>query len=399
MIVPTLSVDQLITPLTPKEVKTTIYDILETLEVSTTNWKPGAVVRLIIAVVSVLGSALSVVGAALARSAFIGLAAGAWLRIVARDTFGTTYLPATFATGTITLTNSQGGSFTINPRDLLAENPSTGAQYRNTNADPVTLDGHSSVTLTFEAVKAGAAYSTGVGTVLRLVTSLTGVTISNPTPFVGRDDESDAQLAARAQMKPRSLSVFGTREAYKSAALAATRLADGSLVGVNRVAVSNSSTVGTTYVWVATPLGAVSGSADDPATDLGVVHAAMQRDAQPVGPTLITESAVPYTLNVTFRVALPAGVAVALEERVRIATDALLLWLGSDDMPIGGLSVAGWAGLVNLLPRETAIQVVAQAFIDAGYGRPLAIDMLAPSGDIHLSPNEVVQLGLVVALP
>jgi hypothetical protein len=105
----TFSIDELITPLETEEIKTSVYSALATVGVTTTTWKPGAVVRTIIAIVAVILHALSVLVSNIARSGFLALASGTWLALKARYDYAVEKQEAEFASGTVLVSNASGG--------------------------------------------------------------------------------------------------------------------------------------------------------------------------------------------------------------------------------------------------------------------------------------------------
>jgi hypothetical protein len=98
--------DALITPLSFDEIRASIYNVLAATGVTTSTWKPGAVVRTIISGVAIVLAGLSAFIALLAASAFLPLATGEWLRLVALYVFNVVRIEATFATGSVTLVNN-----------------------------------------------------------------------------------------------------------------------------------------------------------------------------------------------------------------------------------------------------------------------------------------------------
>ena len=80
----TTLLDDLTTPLTVDECKAAIYATIEARGTSTTAWEPGAVARTIIAGVSIVLAAMSVLIALIAKSGFLSLSEGDWLTVVAR---------------------------------------------------------------------------------------------------------------------------------------------------------------------------------------------------------------------------------------------------------------------------------------------------------------------------
>lgn len=85
----TVSIDELVQPVTPDEAKTAIYSGLGTVGTSVTSWKPGSVVRTLIAVIAVMYSAVTYLVARLAKYSFgIDFAEGNWLTEYAWFRFG-----------------------------------------------------------------------------------------------------------------------------------------------------------------------------------------------------------------------------------------------------------------------------------------------------------------------
>ena len=128
------SLATLTTALTADEVEAAIYDAVEARGAKTSAWKPGAVVRTIIAGVSIVLAAFSSLIALVAAGGFLELATGDWLTLVARYVFGVERIGATFATGTVTLTNGSGTPYSGGADDLIVQNSTTDAVYRSTGA-------------------------------------------------------------------------------------------------------------------------------------------------------------------------------------------------------------------------------------------------------------------------
>src|SRR5687767_5936032 len=108
-----ITIESLTTPVTKDEAKEAIYEALATVGVNTTTWKPGAVVRTLVAIVAILFAACTNLIAEIAKSGFLELTSGSWLTLVARYVYGVTRLEATFGTGTLTLINSGGGVYDV----------------------------------------------------------------------------------------------------------------------------------------------------------------------------------------------------------------------------------------------------------------------------------------------
>lgn len=387
-----LTIEQLITPLTPKQCKTKMYEVLAALQVSTTSWKPGGVTRLTIAVFAIIAAALSITISLLARSAFLTLSTGAWLTLVARHVFGTERFPATQAIGMMRLVNSQGGSFSKNVGQVTIAGP-TGKTYRNTAV--FTLGANSAVNVPFASDELGIGANAGIGTLTTLVTTMVGVTVTNTTAFVGRNEESDDALITRALLKPQSLSPNGARGAYQWFALNARRASDGQLIGVNRVSVSHSSGTNTTTVTVATPAGALTGVVGDPNSDLGAVYANIASNCVPGGVTLNVVTATNLAINVQFWAYFDT-VSVGATEQSRVGLLALTPYLTSTDMPIGGVVIP--TVLANKVPRDTIRDVISQGFVDAGYPRPRLVVVTSPTADVSVGTTQVPVPGTITAV-
>src|SRR5262252_8646367 len=115
----TFTLAELVKPVTRQEVQASIYEALGVLGVNTTSWKPGAVPRVIIVAVSVVFSGFSELVSLTAKGGFLELAEGDWLTIVAHYVYGVDRIDATFASGGLTLSNSGGGEYALDPDDLI----------------------------------------------------------------------------------------------------------------------------------------------------------------------------------------------------------------------------------------------------------------------------------------
>jgi len=392
----TLTIDQLITGLTPLQVKGKIYQILAELGVSTTNWKPGAVVRLIISAVSIILSKFSLLIALIARSAFLNTSVSNWLTLVAYYYFGTPRNPATAASGPVIVTNSGGGTFDYAVGALVIANDLTGKTYRN-QQEVVLGVGYPtpvSTTVTFAADELGTASNAIPGQITTVVTAANGLSVVNTYALVANDVETDAALITRAQLKPQSLSPDGPSGAYYYFALTATRQ-DGTAVGVNRCTVYPYSTTGQANVIVASPAGSVPGTVDDPTTDLGAVFASLVKNALPEAVTLGLTTATTVNVDVSFWAYFDPNTIVPPSVQQAIASAAVLAWFGSQQMPIGGFTIPNV--IANTIPRDTLRDIISDAFVVANYPRPLLVKIYTPATDVYLTTDQVPEPGNIVA--
>jgi uncharacterized phage protein gp47/JayE len=387
---PAYSIDDLTTPLTTDEVKASIYSVLAQVGTATTNWKPGAVVRTLITACAILIAALSRLMASIARSGFIEYASGRWLTLVALYVYGVTRIEATFASGVVTLTNTGGGSFNLDPGDLVVYNPTSGATYVNTAA--IVLGPLATLNdVPILAQEAGSGSTSFAGEITGFQTPLLNVTVTNPAALVGVDEETDPALRARCYAKLGSLSSNGPRDAYNYWARSAVRL-DGSPIGVTRTRVVTTSAAGTVDVYVATATGGVTGTANNPATDLGAIHDTIQRKAVPLSVTETTYSATPITVPVTYEAWLYNDSGLT-EQQIRDAVAAELA-AHFPEIPIGGDVIPPDSGKVLRADLEG---VIRRAHHGDQHLKIKKVAITAPAADVSLASNEVPVLGAVTA--
>lgn len=118
---------------------------------------------------------------------------------------------------------------------------------------------------TFAADVAGTGGSSAGNTINTLVTTVNGVSVSNPSAVAGANWESNTALAARCRLKLQSLSPNGPSGAYKYFALSASQLLAAQnppvtlSAPITRVLVQSSPATGVVTVTVANAGGAVSG--------------------------------------------------------------------------------------------------------------------------------------------
>ena len=325
------TIEELVTPLTAAEIKTSIYSVIAAVGTDHTTWKTGAVIRVLIAALSIVLASFSSLVSAIARAGWLDLADDSWLPLVAKHVYNKVRFEADFASGVCTLTNAGAGVFSLEPDDLVLSNGKH--EYRNRLA--VELDAFETLTdVQIYCVTAGSEGSTGVGTITSIVEPTMGdVSVTNPDPLVGSEQESRPALVARSRAQLQARSPNGPRDAYYVASVEAVR-SDGTLVGVTRVSPPTADGQGALDFYVATAAGAVPGDAADPETDLGAVNLAVQRNAAPLGVTVDVHSAAALVVNVAGDVWVYDVGDVSAAKIKADADDALLLELAS--VPIGG---------------------------------------------------------------
>lgn len=376
------TLDDLTTPLTAKEIKASIFGVLAQLGVDTTVWKPGSVVRTMIAGSSVVLAALSRLMSSATKSGFLDTAEGAWLTILADQVYNVQRIAATFATGTLELSNTSGSTYNIDPGDLIVSSSKSGKTYRNVNA--LTLNpGATDVEATFAATEAGADSTAAAGEIDTLETTLLGVTVTNPKALVGSDKETDADLRQRAKESTGALSPNGPADAYLHVARSAKR-SDGTSIGVTRVSTTTDGQ-GNVTVYVATPTGSVSGSSGDSGTDLGAIHDAIQKQAVPLAVTEETKTATEIDIDVEWELWLYEDVGLTEAEIATKVEKALAEFMSR--RPIGGDVAPPDAGKLYISGIEGAIarqKDIAPSFI--------RLEISEPSDDVSVAQSKVPTL-------
>jgi len=368
------TIDDLMNPPTTEEIKESIYKTLAQLDVKTAGWKPGGIVRTLIAIFSACLAVGYKLVSLIAKGGFLDTSEGEWLTLLAHNQYEVDRLPASFASGQATVTNTGGGEFIFYPGDLIMVAPNSGKLYVNTTE--FALHSHSSLTTDIIAKEAGAASSALVGDVNSLVTPFIGVSATNTTNMLGVDGESDPALRRRCRDKPFSLSVFGPPGAYRYWAKMAVR-ADGSRIDVNRVRVLPAIGDGSVQVVVATANGAVSSQ-----EDLVDIYTMTHGMAAPYGTTtdIINATAVP--IDVTCEIWIYDSSNLNEASLTTLIKAALPVFFQEE--PIGGNSESASGGGVIYL------QAIANAIFGADPKRGIyRVDMSSPDANIPLTESQI----------
>jgi phage-related baseplate assembly protein len=372
-----LTLDQLTTPLTRKEVQASIYSVLAQLGVNTASWKPGAVVRTTIVGVSVVLAAFSTLMADIARAGFLEFSEGPWLTLVARHVYGVERIVATFATGQVTLTNPSGGEFSFAPGDLIVANTITGVTYRNVST--FILGALTSATVDIVATSSGTGSNADPHEITTLTTTLIGgVTVDNTIGLTALDEESDAALRLRCAERLGALSPMGPWDAYAYAVRNAKR-PDGTPIAVNRIRVTKDG-YGNVYVYVASADGLVTGD------DLTIAATAVDLWATPQAITSHVVAATPKLINVTAEVWVYNTSGLTDEGIEDAIGDRLTVFFASQ--PVGG-------NVIGSDPGKVFTDAVRAAVAAAVAPHTFHVNLTAPGTDTLLLPNEVATRGTV----
>ncbi len=366
-----LSIEDLTTPVTKEEAQLSIYEGLAAQGVNTTNWKPGSVVRTIIAIVAILFAATTNLIAEIARSAFVEYALATWLTFVARYVYGVERQEATFGTGTLRLTNTGGGDYTLQPGELVIRNPDTDKTYTNTleiHLGPGSEVSPTVVDAQIVAQESGSGSTATVGRIRELVTTLLNVVCTNTTAVVGLDEEADPPLRQRCRDQLGARSANGPSDAYASVVRNARRT-DGTPIGAFRLRIKKDGK-GNAYIYMATSNGFVSGDPEDTATDLGAINDQIQRKVTPLGFTSHSLSATPKVLNITCQIYMLDTSGLTAAQVTALVVKTLTQYLAT--APIGGFVIDGQPGRIYLDDLKGVIKSARPEIFHVAFSSPTA---------------------------
>lgn len=272
-----LSITDLLTPMTKDQVRSTIINGLVTAGIPADKWRKGGALSTIVTIVSGIYAGFSTVMSNGIAAGFLETASGGWLTLLARYVFNVERPLATYATGSVNVSNTGGGVFNFIAGQFQVRNTVTKMTYAN--QAPFALNpGDMNIPVAIEAAVAGTVGNANPGDIDELVTNYLGLTVTNPAAVVGSDEMSDADLRTACSSKLGTLSNGGPRAAYQYAAtIGATAFNGGIPVNINRVSVSEGSSTGVVTVYLASPSGVPI------AGDVAAATAAIMALARPDG--------------------------------------------------------------------------------------------------------------------
>lgn len=376
----TVSLATLLIQATKAQILNYALGIAQNLGLPVTSWQAGDPTRSLYMLESELLSTLESVVVGFISSGFLDFAHGDWLNVKAKQDFGVDVPGATFASTSCVLTNSGGSVFDdIEVGAITAKNTSTGKTYRNVTGGalaaavgmtPATL------ALSFTADEAGADSSAGEGEIDDLVTTMLGVTISNPTAAIGLDAQDESTTVQQCRDKLGSLSPDGPKEAYAYVArnpdLAGTRAA-------TRVRVYSDSDTGDVTVYLASSSGPIA----EP--DRALIETAILTWATPLCITPTVLSATGVAVAVTYTVWLYKSANKTADEAKADILAALENMIAT--RPIGG----------DIIPPAATGSLYAsliESTIRAVYPQVFRVVITLP-GDTSLGNGQVATLGAV----
>ena len=266
----TINISTLFTPATQPQWLAQILTNAQTLGLSATGWQSGGIARTILAILSNVLAVSDSIISTMIQGGFLDSAStvtadpslppyttgtawtAGWLDLLAQGVYNVQRQPATFATGPITITCGPGVTpATLAPFTFHVANPTpNGPTYVNTTA--ITLAPNTPTTGTFQADLAGPSGNAGPGVISQTVTSILGVSVSNPGSLLGLSAQGNAAVVSLCRAKLQSLSVNGPVGAYDYFARQA-----GALLAAQTPPVALSSPVTRTFVLVTPTIGYV----------------------------------------------------------------------------------------------------------------------------------------------
>ncbi len=366
------------------ETATRIFDIgiglAKSVGLPVTSWRTGDPTRSTYKYVATKLAAVDQTVANLARSAVLSVlvqaaAAGdagalAWLKVVALEQFGIEVQEATFATSAagfgVTLLNSGGGNYPIDPGDLTFKSSATGKTYHNTTGGTLAPGPGTTIVLEFVADEAGSDSTVAPDEIDEMVTTRLGVTITASTAAVGLDEESPDSVYDRCKASLGALSPNGPSDAYRYVALNATLTG---ITTITRAEVIDNEN-GSVTIYIANPTGSATGP------EVTAVQDAIDVWATPNCVTATVESAFGVTINTVASVAY--GGSLSDEDLETAIANAISTALAALD--IGGDE------LVSLDKGVARDLIIAAIRSVAGV---TSVSLGTPAADTLLEPNEV----------
>ena len=363
----------------------------------TTAWGKGSPVRALYRSMADFGKSLSDQIGAIADQGTLESGEDDGLTLHAAETFGIERPGAKFATTTLLIDNTAGGSYPYSPDNPLILTSSITKKIYVSQGTGTIASLTNGQSLPIAAQEAGSASTALPGQIDQWVTPTDGLTINQPNAAIGTDKQSDDALKtsckARVGFVPTASTIGagGAAGAYESVARAGPDgkggvvRPDGSRITVTRVK-DVSDGAGGIILYVA--------DEDGPLTspDRALVEAAVLAYARPIGVPCSVQNATTLSLSCTLTVWIGAS-TTATDQQVKDAiVEALVSYL--QGIPIGGFDL-GSGGIVPLRGGlEEAAVGEAPAGNSNGSGakklaRVMKLVFASPSTDTSLTASQV----------
>jgi hypothetical protein len=374
MTMPTLA--QLLVPVGPEVIFEQELSIGSALGLPVTAWQAGGAGREILYINAQICSNFSYVMAeGPVAGGFLTYAKGGWLTLCAFETFDTTRIESSSATGKIRLNNDGVAPFVFGVGEVRVLNETAQKTYTNSTAGAVPAGG-TLATTEFTADEPGTASNLTSGDTLSLVATVPGVTPEWLENLIGQDEETDPALVIRAREANAKASPNGPADAYQYYAKSSVR-PDGSAIGVTRTNTVEGN--GTVTLYLADADGALTSQ------DRGYVFDNVNMNVVPTGFTLVIPDPscveVPIDLEPTIVPNPDASASHAETEDLMLTAVADYL----SSIAIGGAKANSFQGVYH----DTLITVMRNA---AG-SDVLSITLPVPAGNVALTGGQAPVLG------
>jgi hypothetical protein len=372
------AITDLVTPATADEMLADLLEIAASFDLPTTSWQQGQPLHTLLKTVAQKLADYSIVAAEIAKGGFGDLLpSDSWADLWASSRFNVTRVEAEAATGYVDLSNTSVTQYDLAAGDLIVAHATTGKTYRNTEAISVlALVGLSDVEIAADEV--GTDSNAAPGAITVLVSSLTGVTSTNPESVLGTDKETTAALVARARAKLAARSPLGPRDVYDYVATT-PELSDVG-VAITRTRTVADEETGLVTVYLATASGAAE------AGDVAIVQAALDEWATPWCITATATAATEVTKAVTYQVWMSGSSLTSTQIKAAI-DDAIATFFST--LPVGGY----------LIPPDTGalyLEALRQAIGRATPGIQ-QVSVTLPAADVSMTPDQVAVLGTITS--
>lgn len=212
------------------EVYSWLIELLKAVGFQTDGWQVGRIQRSIMTTVAAGNADLSELVRFMVEFGFNDTCSGPALTLFSRSRFQNERFLARKTKGPMRLKNVSTSSYPIGPGEVIVSD-SAGMEFRNTTGGTLlsgSVGAPTFLVLDFEAVVAGAGGNVSRGTVVNMVTSFAGVSVTNdvttiPNPWystIGLDEELDSALRRRNETKWALQSLELVKEGFEAVALA-----------------------------------------------------------------------------------------------------------------------------------------------------------------------------------
>ncbi len=372
-----LALSDLISTEDRDQVLATLLTVAALLNAPTTSWQEGAPILTMLTTASQKFADLTVVAADITKGGFGELLpSDAWADRWALSRFNVTRVPAKPAAGSLTITadaSAAGHSYAVG--EIIVAHATTHQTYRNTAI--VTIVPSTVLTLQpFSADVPGSAGTAAPSSVTVLVSSIVGLTVTNPLSWLGSDAEKTPALVTRARAKLGSLSPNGAKDAYNF--IATTPEFSATSVPITRTRTVGTPTSPAVSVYLATAAGAPVGG------DVTIVQAAIDANVEPWGATATAIAATPHVVDVTYQAWVKGSQLTSAQIQTAIGTSLANFFA---TLALGGYVIPPDTGDVYV---ETLQFIIGAA--TPGIQR---VVVSLPASSVALTANEVATLGTI----